>query len=125
RTNLRNVLHTLRQTHPAIDASLRVTQTTLQWHPAVPTTVDVNRFMAAAAAAAPEPDGADELIARCRRAVEAYGGDLLAGDYDEWLLPRRETLRDRYRNVLRVLVRALIDDDRAGEATSVARDLVR
>ena len=126
RTNLRNVLHTLRQTHPVIDASLRATPTTLQWHPAEPTTVDVGRFTAAAdAAVAAHPDGSDDLSARCRRAMEAYGGDLLEGDYDDWILPRREALRDRYRDVLRLLVTTLIDEGNAGEATSVARELVR
>ncbi len=123
-TNLRNVVHTLRRTHPALDASLEVTPATLQWRPKVSVTVDVDRFVAAAAATA-DSDSADDLIARCRRAVDAYGGDLLVGDYDVWLLSRREALRDRYRAVLRLLVTALIDDGQAGEATSVARDLVR
>jgi DNA-binding SARP family transcriptional activator len=123
RTNLRNVVHTLRRSHPALDASLEVTPTTLQWRPRVAATVDVARFVAAAAAT--DTDSADDLIARCRDAAEAYGGDLLVGDYDEWLLPRREALRDRYRAVLRTLARALIDDGQAGVAAGVARDLVR
>jgi DNA-binding SARP family transcriptional activator/tetratricopeptide (TPR) repeat protein len=124
RTNLRNVVHTVRRTHPALDASLEVTPNTLQWRPAVSATVDVDRFVAAAAAVA-DPDSTDDLIARCRGAIEAYVGDLLAGDYDEWLLPQREALRDRYRSVLRTLAIALIDDGQAGAATDVARDLVR
>lgn len=123
-TNLRNVVHTLRRTHPALDASLEVTPTTLRWRPGVAASVDVDRFVTAAAAAA-DPDDADDLITRCRRAVEAYGGDLLVGDYDEWILPRREALRDRYRAVLKTLATALIDDGQAGAATGVARDLVR
>lgn len=125
RTNLRNVLHTLRQTHPMIDASLLVTSTTLQWRPPGAATVDVDRFVAAATAVVDDPGNAGDLLVLCRRAVEAYGGDLLAGDYDEWLLPRRDALRDRYRDVLRLLVTALIDAGQAGEAMSVAGELVR
>jgi DNA-binding SARP family transcriptional activator len=126
RTNLRNVLHTLRQAHPSIDEALEVTPTTLRWSPPDPATVDVERFVGAAGAAtAADPDDADRVIALCRAAAELYGGELLAGDHDEWLLPWRDTLRDQYRDVLRVLATALIDDDRAREATSVTRELVR
>jgi len=126
RTNLRNVLHTLRRAHPALEAALRVTTTTLQWQPVGPTVVDVECFVAAAeAATAADPDDADGLIARCRAASVLYAGDLLAGEYDEWLLAKRQALRDQYRNVLRLLATALIDAGQAGEATAVARELVR
>lgn len=126
RTNLRNVLHTLRQAHPSIDAALHVTPTSLQWRPSQPTTIDVERFVdAARSALSANPDDADELIARCRTAVQLYLGDLLAGDDDDWVLARRDELRDQYRRVLRALATALIDSGCAGDATAVARDLVR
>lgn len=126
RTNLRNVLHTLRRAHPALDAGLRVTSTTLQWRPVGPAAVDVDRFVVAAeAAVAADPDDAEEMVARCRAALGLYGGELLAGDHDEWLVPRRDVLHDQYRGVMRLLATALIDDGRPGEATPVARDLVR
>ena len=126
RTNLRNLLHTLRQAHPSIDASLHVTPTTLQWKPTQPTTIDVERFVHAAHSATnADPDDTDELIARCRAAVEIYGGELLAGDHDEWLLARRDALRDQYRDVLRSLATALIDNGQPRDATAVTRELVR
>lgn len=126
RTNLRNLVHTLRQAHPVIDASLQVTPATLQWRPPHPTTIDVERFVAAATAALrADPDDAVELIARCRAAADLYGGELLAGDHDEWVLSRREALRDLYRDVLRSLATALIDSGQARDATAVTRDLVR
>jgi DNA-binding SARP family transcriptional activator len=125
-TNLRNLLHTLRQAHPSIDASLRVTATTLRWAPTLPTRVDVEEFVDAAhAATTADPDDADDLIARCRAAVALYGGDLLAGDHDEWILTRRDALRDQYREVLRLLATALIDSGEPGDALAVTRELVR
>lgn len=126
RTNLRNLLHTLRQTHSSIDAALHVTATTLQWAPSQPTKVDVEAFVEAArAATTADPDDADELIARCRAAMELYGGELLAGDHEEWVLARRDALRDRYRGVLRSLATALIDSGQPRDATTVTRELVR
>ena len=126
RTNLRNVLHTLRRAHPALDASIEVTPTTIQWRPDGSAEVDVERFVAAAAeATASDPDEPGALIERCRVAADSYAGDLLEGDHDEWVLSPREELRDRYRAVLRALGTALIDDGRAQDATAVARDLVR
>lgn len=87
--------------------------------------MDVEQFIAAAdAAVAAQPDQPDELIARCRTAAALYGGELLAGDTDEWLLARREQLASRYRDVLRRLATALIDSGRAEAATGVAHDLV-
>ena len=53
------------------------------------TTVDVDLFVTAAvaatAAATSDPGNLQELVLRSRAAVDAYGGDLLEGDYDEWL----------------------------------------
>jgi DNA-binding SARP family transcriptional activator len=126
RTNLRNLLHTLRQAHPSIDAALHVTATTLQWTPTRPTNVDVEGFVHAAhAATTADPDDADEQIARCRAALELFGGELLAGNHDEWILARRDALRDQYRGVLRLLATALIDNGQARDATAVTRELVR
>jgi DNA-binding SARP family transcriptional activator/tetratricopeptide (TPR) repeat protein len=125
RTNLRNVLHTLRRMHPALQSALRVTSDTLEWDPPLATTVDVEQFVTAAGAAAgADPDDADDLIARCRDALALYGGDLVPGDDDDWMVRRREALRDQYRGVLRLLATALIDAGRPGEATGVARELV-
>lgn len=126
RTNLRNLLHTLRQTHPSIAGCLDVTPTTLQWRPRQSTSVDVDRFVEAArAATAADPDDAHELIGRCRAAIGLYSGELLAGDHAEWLVVRRDALRDQFRDVLRSLATALIDRGQARDAMAVTRELVR
>lgn len=49
----------------------------------------------------PRSVGIDELTA----AVDSYGGDLLAGHYDEWILDPRQKVRDRWLAALGVLVR--------------------
>lgn len=124
-TNLRNVLHLLRHAHPAIDASLHVTPTTLEWRPIGQVSVDVERFARAAdAASAVDPDDVDDRIEHCRAAVDLYGGDLLSELDDEWIVPHREALRQRCRQMLSALATALIDDGRGAEAIDAARRLV-
>ncbi|HVL91805.1 MAG TPA: hypothetical protein VM264_00505, partial [Acidimicrobiales bacterium] len=44
RTNLRNLLHTLRRAVPEIGACLRVTNRTVQWRPETRVWVDVDEF---------------------------------------------------------------------------------
>ncbi|HEY1370490.1 MAG TPA: AAA family ATPase [Gaiellaceae bacterium] len=92
RTNLRHVLHNLRHSLPDADRYLEVGQRTLRWRPDAPFRLDVAAF--------------DEALARSAlaEAVDAYGGDLLAGSYDEWLLEERDCLRDRYLGALERLV---------------------
>lgn len=125
RTNLRNVVHHLRRVHPAIDGALDATATTLRWRPARPVDVDVDRFVTAAdAALGTDPDDVERLLDRCRQAADLYAGDLMPEVHDDWVMPRRLQLQDRYRAVLRSLTTALIDSGRAAEALTVARDLV-
>src|SRR5829696_6815115 len=88
RTNLRHVLHKLRRALPDADARLDVTPRTLRWRGDAPFRLDVAEFEAAL-------DGG-----RLREAVDAYGGDLLAGVYDDWVLEERERLRRGYLDAL-------------------------
>ena len=96
RTNLRHLLHTLRGAAPALAPFLDVTPQTLSWHAQGGCWTDVAAFDAALArATAAEPAG-DEELAALQEAVELYGGELLDGCYDEWLLEERDRFRDRY-----------------------------
>jgi DNA-binding SARP family transcriptional activator len=88
RTNLRHVLHTLRQSLPGADRLLRIDRHHVEWHTDEHFALDVADFENAVAAGA-----LDE-------AVRIYGGDLLPGCYDDWLLPERERLRQLYLDVL-------------------------
>jgi DNA-binding SARP family transcriptional activator len=95
RTNLRQLLHRLRQTLPDADGLLEVTPRALRWRGAA--WVDVVAFEEALA-------GGDK-----EAAVEAYGGDLLEGSYDEWVLTAREQFRLRYLDALGALARQAAD----------------
>ena len=84
RTNLRNLLHALRQSLPQPDDYLHVDFATLQWRPDAPCSLDVAEFEAACAAGA------------LQRAVDLYGGDLLPACYDDWIQPERERLQGMF-----------------------------
>ena len=69
RTNLRHVLHNLRQALPDLDRFLQVTPRTLRWRPEGPSWLDVAAFRDALARAAGAADGG---VAALREAVELY-----------------------------------------------------
>jgi DNA-binding SARP family transcriptional activator len=94
-TNLRKLLHQLRQTLPHIDRWLRVDRGTVWWAPDADVTLDVADFESALARGA------------WAAAVELYGGDLLPACYDEWLVPERERLRESYLTGLEQLATAM------------------
>jgi DNA-binding SARP family transcriptional activator/tetratricopeptide (TPR) repeat protein len=82
-TNLRNLLHKLRQVLPEPDQFLQIDVQTVQWRPDAPFTLDVADFMM--------------LIQSSKRidleqATKLYRGDLLPSCYDEWIVPERERL---------------------------------
>jgi len=114
RTNLRNLLHTLRQALPHSDQFLVIEPQTLQWQTDQPYVLDVDKFEQAV-------DEADKIgdAVESRRwletAVSLYHGDLLPGNYDDWIIPRREELRQKFLAALERLVHLLeqIGDYRA------------
>jgi len=113
RTNLRHVLHTLRRGLPAAAGFLEVTARTLEWRADAPVWLDLAAFEAAL------DRGDDE------QAVALYGGDLLAGCYDEWLLPERERLRDRHADALERLCARREAEGEHAEAIRLAERLRR
>ena len=94
RTNLRHLIHTLRQSSPELDQFLEVTTQTLHWRGDGSSWIDVAAFDAAYAAAdAPGVTAQNEMEA-LRAAIDLYRGDLLDGCYDEWVLDVRDRFRD-------------------------------
>jgi DNA-binding SARP family transcriptional activator len=125
-TNLRHLIHTLRQASPELDQFLDVTSQTLQWREDASSWIDVAAFDAAQAAAdAPGLTARRELEA-LRTAIDLYRGDLLEGCYDEWVLDVRERFRDQYLSHLRRLAEVLASDgentDAGAEVFGIGRD---
>jgi DNA-binding SARP family transcriptional activator/predicted ATPase len=88
RTNLRKLLHTLRQLLPDADTYLRFTSESVHWQANAPYTFDV-----ALVEEALEQD-------RNAEAVRYYKGDLLPGFYDDWIVVARERLRGQIMEAL-------------------------
>ena len=111
RTNLRNLFYTLRQTLPNADTHLAADSMTLQWRPDSDFTLDVAEFEEALTAA--KTAGSDSDKIQClETAVSFYKGDLLPGNYDDWIMPLREELRQQYLAALHQLV-ALLEQQQA------------
>jgi DNA-binding SARP family transcriptional activator len=95
RTNLRRELHQLREALPEPDRFLNVDAQTVTWCEDARCTSDVVEFETALAEANSAQTRNDTVAFRlaAERAVRLYGGDLLPGFYDDWVLAERERLR--------------------------------
>lgn len=107
--NLRNLLYLLRLKWPEVDDFIHVDARTLFWKGDAPFKLDVIEFETFLAGAVEAVQRADESAAleALERAVTLYGGDLLPGRYDEWILPERERLHQLYTRALERLVQLL------------------
>lgn len=114
RTNLRRELHHVRSGLPEPDAVLGADQLSVWWRDDARARVDVTVFETAAH----EADAAEKLgdiaafVRHATAAVGAYGGDLLPGSYDDWVLAERERLHRRCVSLLDRLASADADTDR-------------
>ncbi|MBF8221228.1 ATP-binding protein [Halomonas sp. 328] len=120
RTNLRRELHQLRAALPDPERYLATDATSLCWREAAPCRLDLLAFQRAAeeAEAAEDPDA---LLAAARRALDAYGGELLPDLYDDWVLEARERLHRRCVALLDRLVTALAERDPAAAIAQARR----
>lgn len=108
-TNLRNLLHQLRHHLPQVDTFVESAGQTLQWRADSPLHLDTADFEAALKHAATTTSLGQpaDTIKALEAAIEVYGGDLLPGCYDDWILPKREQLRQQYLSALEQLVTLL------------------
>src|SRR5512135_1769497 len=88
RTNLRQTLHLLRQALPDSSHFFQSDGQMVQWLPNSPFTLDVAEFEEAIQQA--------ESAMALQQAVGLYQGELLAGWYDDWVLPERERLQQQF-----------------------------
>jgi len=122
-SNLRTLVHRLRQALPNADSFLHSDRHSLQWHPSTqdaPWTLDVLDFECALT----EAKQAAERRA-LERAVALYRGDLLPSCYDEWILPERDRLRQEFLGVLERLIVVLEKERDYQEAIRAAQRLLR
>jgi DNA-binding SARP family transcriptional activator/predicted ATPase len=104
RTNLRQLLHHLKRVLPAANQFLQTETNTLQWQTQVTYSFDVAEFeqdLAQAAANEGNPEVEKQAL---ESAVKWYGGDLLPGCYDDWILPERERLHQSFLEALERLI---------------------
>jgi DNA-binding SARP family transcriptional activator len=123
RTNLRHLLHVLRRALPDADRFLEVTPRTLHWREDATWWLDVAAFEAAVARAEGAPPGGE--AAALAEAAKLYGGDLLHGAYDDWVIEERERLRQRHLQVLERLVELLAARAEHAAAIPYAERLLR
>ena len=122
-TNLRQLLHTLRHRLPESDQFLEVTDKTVLWRRDVLFSLDVVEFEAALTEAS-QASGSARLAA-LERAVAIYGGDLLPGCYDDWLLVERERLIQHLLDALEQLILLLEQRRDYARAIRAAERLLR
>lgn len=124
RANLRNLFYTLRQTLPYADNYLAADSMTLQWRTDADFTLDVAEFEKALAGAKTAVTETDKLR-WLETAVAAYTGDLLPGNYEEWIIPRREVLRQAYQEALHQLVNLLEQNGDFRAAARYAQSIIQ
>jgi len=105
RTNLRQLLHHLRQGLPEADRFFLVDKQTLRWNPDSPFTLDVAEFEQAIGRAkqSAEQNDSAAMARSFEKAAELYRGDLFPECYEEWIEPIRTALKKEYTNSLQKL----------------------
>ncbi|WP_221469482.1 AfsR/SARP family transcriptional regulator [Cohnella nanjingensis] len=114
-SNLRKLLHRIRESLPQIDRYVSITPSYLQWNQDAPCQSDVAEFEKAAQG---------HTISELRHAEELYRGELLPGFYEEWLETKRELLAQTIVNVLEKLVALLESRREYASALSFANKLL-
>src|SRR5574341_427192 len=94
--NLRQSFHRLRQVLPNVEDYLHSDAQSIQWLPDSPFTLDVADFESAVEHA--------DSIESLENAANLYQGDLLPDCYDDWILPERERLQQKFQAILEQLI---------------------
>lgn len=114
-SNLRKLLHSLRESFPQIDRYLQITPTYIRWNRDLAFYSDVREF---------EQVAKGSTLFDLRKAEELYRGELLPGYYEEWLGAKREQLAQTYSNVLDKLISALKNQREYSSAIFFANKLL-
>lgn len=117
RTNLRRVIHELRQVLPIVEQFIAIDNKTLQWRLDAPFVLDVMEFEAALA------ENAD--VTALKRAADLYQGKLLPNCYDEWIEPEQERLQQACIQVYARLIQQLLNQQDYSNAIRYSQQLLR
>jgi DNA-binding SARP family transcriptional activator/predicted ATPase len=121
--NLRNLLHTVRRALPDADSYLAVGNLTLQWCPDGSFNLDVAEFEQALSAA--QQTAGPDIRHWLEQAVTIYQGELLPASYDDWVVPLREALAQRYQAALLQLIELLEEAGDYPAAVAYGQQLVQ
>lgn len=129
-TNLRKLLHQLRQTFPHADRFLYVDRHTLHWLPASannPWTLDVEEMEQALIRAEHAEQAQDTPAVRqaYEQVLHLCRGELLPTCYDEWIFPERDRLRQRFVQAVEHFITLLDQERQYDTAINAAQQLLR
>jgi DNA-binding SARP family transcriptional activator len=121
RTNLRNLIHQLRQALPFIFTYITFDNNILEWRSDTAFRLDINAFrrcLFIAPGQGPAKEGLEE-------AIRLYKGDLFPACYDDWILPAREDLHQMFMGALDRLAFLQEEAREYSQALNTARRLVQ
>ena len=121
RTNLRNLIHQLRQALPFISTYITFDNNILGWRSDIAFRLDLDTFRQYLVVA-PGQTPSKEALAE---AVRLYKGDLFPACYDDWILPQRLALNERACAALARLVDMLEKSLEYAAAIGYANQLLR
>jgi DNA-binding SARP family transcriptional activator len=126
-TNLRKLLHHLRQAFPAADRFLSIGRHSVQWLPAQADsifTLDVQELEQALIQAEQASDSTTQRQA-LEQVLRLYRGDLLPNCYDEWVAPERDHWRQKFIQAAERLLALLEEERDYAAAITASQQLLR
>src|SRR6185437_13437888 len=123
RNNLRQALHALRLALPDHETFLYADTNTLYWRPDAPFRLDVAEFENALEESAIHQQEQGLRREALQQAIKLYCADLLPSCYDDWVVPERERIRQRYLQALDQLIQLLEAQQDFAGAVEYARRL--
>lgn len=114
-SNLRKLIHDLRECLPQVEPYLNISSLYIQWNDELPYYSDVREFEQSAQA---------QTLQELKKAEALYRGELLPGFYEEWLHSKRELLAQMFLKALERLVYLLENERDYSSAVYIAKKLL-
>lgn len=114
-SNLRKLIHDLRECLPQIVPYLNISSLYIQWNGKLPYYSDVQEFEQAVQA---------QTLHELRKAERLYRGELLPGFYEEWLQSKRELLAQQFLKALERIILLLETHRDYSSAVFIANKLL-